>query len=99
LFDLAREINRRRDAGEPFAALARRLRELGAVLGILQRRPEDFLRGDAAGIDVDWIEGRIAARAAARRERNFAEADRLRKELEECGILLEDGPGGTTWRQ
>ncbi|MGC8467497.1 MAG: CysS/YqeB C-terminal domain-containing protein [Acidithiobacillus sp.] len=45
------------------------------------------------------MEACIAARAAARRDRNFAEADRLRRELEGRGILLEDGPGGTTWRQ
>jgi len=99
LFNLAREINRRRDAGETFLAQAGLLRELGAVLGILQQNPEEFLRGSAEGVDVEWVEASIAARAAARRERNFAEADRLRRMLEERGILLEDGPGGTTWRQ
>jgi cysteinyl-tRNA synthetase len=46
------------------------------------------------------VEARIAARAAARRARNFAESDRIRDELAEAGVLLEDKPGGETrWRR
>jgi cysteinyl-tRNA synthetase len=44
------------------------------------------------------IEARIAERSAARAARNWAEADRIRNELLVEGILIEDGPGGTTWR-
>ncbi len=51
------------------------------------------------GWTVDRIEGLIAARSAAKKARNFAEADRLRKELLDAGIALEDGPQGTTWRR
>jgi cysteinyl-tRNA synthetase len=45
------------------------------------------------------ISSRIEARAAARKARNFAEADRIRKELLDAGVILEDGPKGTTWRR
>jgi cysteinyl-tRNA synthetase len=47
----------------------------------------------------DTIDPRIAARTLARKERRFADADRLRDELAADGILLEDGPSGTTWRR
>jgi cysteinyl-tRNA synthetase len=94
LFDLANEVNRSRDP-----ALARQLRELGGVVGLLQRAPQDFLHGAGAGDDAA-IEARIEARAAAKRAKNFAEADRIRAELLGEGIVLEDRPGGITeWRR
>jgi cysteinyl-tRNA synthetase len=81
------------------AGAARQLKALGALLGLLQREPSEFLQGAPAGVTETWIAERIAARQAARKSRNFAEADRIRQELLEHGIVLEDKGGTTTWRR
>jgi cysteinyl-tRNA synthetase len=78
--------------------LAVQLRALGGILGLLQRDAEAFLKAGSA-VDESWIAERIAARQAARKSRNFAEADRVRQELLEQGIILEDSASGTTWRR
>jgi cysteinyl-tRNA synthetase len=94
LFDLAGELNRTRSA--PTAAL---LKALAATVGILQQAPRQFLQGGAGDDsgDAAWIEERIAARTAAKLSRDFAQADAIRKELAERGIVLKDSPQGTTW--
>jgi cysteinyl-tRNA synthetase len=101
LFDLAGDINRARAEGRDGEAqrLGAVMRALGAVIGILQQDPEGYLRGgDAAGDDA-WIEDLIARRVEARRNRDWAESDRIRDELDAKGVLLEDGPQGTSWRR
>jgi len=77
---------------------ASQLKALGGVLGFLQREPRQFLQATPAGVSAQWIEERIAARQAARRGKNFAEADRIRQELLDKGIVLEDKGAATTWR-
>jgi cysteinyl-tRNA synthetase len=67
-----------------------------ALLGLLQSSAEQWFRG---GADEGAIEIRIAERADAKRNRDFATADRIREELKAEGIILEDGPSGTTWRK
>ena len=66
----------------------------GALLGLLQQEPGAWLHGEG---DAGWIEERIAARTAARKARDFAQADRLRREIEQAGYLLKDGPTATEW--
>jgi cysteinyl-tRNA synthetase len=78
---------------------ASQLRALGGVLGLLQREPREFLQAAPAGVSEQWIDERIAARREARQQKNFAEADRIRQELVDRGIVLEDKGAATTWRR
>lgn len=95
LFELAGEVNRTQNAQD--AAL---LKALGGILGLLERDPQAFLQGETVGEwSVDAIEAAIAARQAARAAKNWAESDRIRDELAQAGIVLEDAAGKTTWRR
>jgi cysteinyl-tRNA synthetase len=79
---------------------ASQLKGLAGTLGLLQRDAQEFLRaGPGSGPSDMEIQERIEARLAARKNRNYAEADRIRKALESSGVILEDGPQGTTWRR
>ncbi|QNM95225.1 cysteine--tRNA ligase [Chitinimonas koreensis] len=99
LFELAAEVNR---SGS--AELAGQLKGLAGILGLLQRDPVEYLQaGPSAGGEGEYsaerIEALIVARTEARKARDFAESDRIRKELADHGVVLEDGPQGTTWRR
>ncbi len=76
------------------------LKALGGILGILQRDPVAFLQAATGeSLSPAAVEELIQRRKKARQDKDFAAADRIRKELESAGVILEDGPGGTTWRR
>lgn len=92
LFELAAEVNRSKSA-----ETAGLLKALAGCLGLLQGDPQAFLQAGASEMDAGAIEAQIAARAAAKAAKDWAEADRIRKALLEQGIVLKDSPAGTTW--
>jgi len=107
LFDLANEVNRSQSVDA-----AMRLKTLAGVLGLLQGDPQKFLQGRGASMNLTAptptleasggaldIDALIEARIVAKKSKNFAEADRIRKELLGAGIVLEDTAQGTTWRR
>ncbi|CFB68783.1 MULTISPECIES: cysteine--tRNA ligase [Yersinia] len=102
LFDIAREVNRLKTEDMAAAnALAAELRKLAHVLGLLEQDPELFLQSGAQTDDdeVAKIEALIKQRNDARSSKDWALADSARDQLNELGIVLEDGPQGTTWRR
>ena len=96
LFELANELNR---SGDPAVAVL--LKSLAGLIGLAQRAPDEFLK--ATPVTGEWtpdrVQAEIDARAAAKKGKNYAEADRIRKALLDAGIVLEDTPGGTVWRR
>ncbi|UTY60108.1 cysteine--tRNA ligase [Massilia sp. erpn] len=96
LFDLATELNKTKSP-----AVARQLKGLAGVIGLLERVPQEFLQaavGEAMGEDA--IAAAIEQRAAAKKARDFALSDKIRADLLAAGIILEDKPDGSTnWRR
>lgn len=97
LFELATAINSSVDENEK-SKLRGELKKLAGVLGLLQQDAEEYLRGGKSADDAR-IDELIAARNAARNAKDFVEADRIRDQLVNEGIILEDGAQGTTWRR
>ena len=101
-FDMAREVNRLKTEDKAAAdALAAKLSQLANVLGILQQDPEQFLQSSAQVNDdeVAEIEHWVKARSDARAAKDWAQADVARDKLNELGVIVEDGPQGSSWRR
>jgi len=102
LHAVANEINldRREGRDEKANQQAAVLVRLGGILGLLQQDPEAYFQADTGGeLSADDIEAMIQARADARKQKDFAEADRIRDELADKGIILDDSREGTSWRR
>ena len=100
VFELVRELNKAGDA-DSRRKLKSQLLAAGSLLGLLQQDPDSWFAQAAAGADAppaEEIEQLLAARAAAKKLRDFAEADRIRDDLKQRGVLIEDSAQGTRWR-
>ena len=93
LFELAGDANR----GDGDAKTL--LRGLGAILGILQRDSQHFLQAGDSALTHEQIQAWIDQRSAAKKAKNFADADKIRKQLSDANVMLEDSASGTTWRR
>ncbi|MDD8059167.1 MULTISPECIES: cysteine--tRNA ligase [Shewanella] len=100
LFDMVREINRLKLTDMAAAsALGVSLKQLTDVLGLVSQTPDAFFKGEGTDDEVAEIEALIVERNRARTEKDWPAADVARNRLNELGVILEDGPSGTTWRK
>ena len=99
LFEMASELNRLKGKDEQAASqLAGQIKALAGVVGLLQQNPKDFLqKGSAGEISGDEVEALIVERKEARANKDFARSDEIRDQLAAAGVILKDGPEGTTW--
>ncbi len=99
LFEMASELNRLK-AKDMAAAetMAAQIKALAGILGLLQQEPKAFLQqGNAGEITAEQVEALIEERKSARANKDFARSDEIRDELAAAGVILKDGPEGTTW--
>ncbi|MCG9696221.1 cysteine--tRNA ligase [Shewanella sp. Isolate11] len=100
LFDMVREINRLKvDDLVAASALGVSMKQLADVLGILDQDVDAFFKGQGSDDEVAQIEALIVERNRARAEKDWPAADIARDGLNALGVILEDGPEGTTWRK
>ena len=103
LFDLAREINRQKiNQPEKANSLASLLKYLAGIIGLLQADADQYLKSQASGdsgLSDERIDSMIQQRLDARNNKDWSTADRIRDELFEAGISIEDGSEGTQWRR
>jgi len=98
-FALARRLNKSNDPAE-METLAAQMYAAGELMGLLNSDPEAWFSGHVEGdVAADEIEAIIAKRNEARANKDWAAADGFRDQLSEMGVMIEDGPGGTTWRR
>jgi cysteinyl-tRNA synthetase len=98
-FALARALNKSNDPAE-MEALAAQMYAAGELMGLLATDPEEWFAGDVDGdMSGDDIEALIAQRNEARAAKDFQKADAIRDQLADAGVIIEDGPNGTTWRR
>jgi cysteinyl-tRNA synthetase len=96
---MARDINRLGDGPEAIE-LARQLRAGADVVGLLSEDPVAwFEAGSTTDADNVRIDSLLEQRTNARTAKDFAEADRIRDELTDMGVVIEDGPNGPRWRR
>jgi cysteinyl-tRNA synthetase len=103
---LRRDINTARQSGDADRALflAGQLKSLGAILGLFQLEPIEFLRGIsgdnvAGGLSDADVDALVEERTRARAEKNWARGDEIRDQLNQAGIVLDDSANGTRWRR
>lgn len=101
LFDMARDINKLREENKinEASVLASQLKKFASVFGFLQMDPAIFFQGDVNDAFSAEIEALIAQRNAARQNKDYAQADRIRDELAKRHVVIEDAAGKTTWRK
>ena len=99
LFEMASELNRLKTKDMAAAeAMAGQIKALAGILGLLQQEPKAFLQQGVAGeITAEQVESFIEERKSARANKDFARSDEIRDELAAAGVILKDGPEGTTW--
>jgi len=97
LMGLVGRLNRAEDDRER-AALVAAIRAAGDLLGVIQENPQSWFQTGTGETGEEEINALIAKRTAARENKDFATSDQIRDDLLAKGVVLEDGPEGTTWR-
>lgn len=100
LHEITNALNKAETENEQ-ARLKGRLLAAAGLLGLLWQNPESWFKSGIAngGLDAASIEAKIAERVAAKKNKDYALSDKIRNELKEQGIILEDTPSGTTWKK